>query len=208
MWGDFVAGVRSVYTHASVGLIEKLHYALGKYSSYMNSYNLGNSDRVEKQLFRVFLEWFHPLGISMLYQTNSDQIEIPGYDLEQISQIVGPSWFFGFMTASEAKELLLKKPHGSYLFRFSSNAGCYALSVNYGQVGHWRITTEKKGDADPVFRIDGRPYPSLQAVIQTHQIGGTPLIVKGSSVTNCFLREAVDRNNPFGKVDRNYEAMY
>jgi len=142
-------------------------------------------------LSKTFLEWFSPLVQSNVYHTGSEQESI-GYDIEQIADIVGPAWFFGFMTAPEAREALQNRPQGSYLFRFSSNAGCYALSVNYGQVGHWRIITEKR-IGYPIFRVDGRAYKSLYHIIETHAIGGEPLQVKGSSTTHCFLKDFVDK---------------
>lgn len=120
------------------------------------------------------------------------------------------SWFYAFLSAQRAKEILNKMSVGAYLFRFSSNPGCYAISVNYGQVGHWRITTEKSDSSYPIFRIDGRPYKSLHHIIETHQLGGEPLQIKSSGGTRqCFLKEAADRNiTEKKKSERLYEAMY
>jgi len=74
------------------------------------------------------------------------------------------------MNPVDTNKILLKEPTGTFLFRFSSVAGCYTLSVsNQGQVGHWRIKSEK-GPRELWFWIDDRRYNSLPHIIETHLI--------------------------------------
>jgi hypothetical protein len=128
--------------------------------------------------------------------------------MEEILDIVGPPWFFGFMSAAEAKDMLQNQPFGSYLFRFSSNPGCYALSIQYGQVGHWRITTEKVGTSYPTFQIDGRTYKSMYEIIDVHQVAAEPLTIRASNnIKHCFLKQPMDKNIA-KKREGVYEEMY
>lgn len=196
--------VQTVFPGTDVSVVQKLKFVLGtspiitKLLRLLINLSLGNTDTVDRQFFKTFLEWFSPLSVGNDFYENSNNATAAshqnGYDIDMIADIVSPNWFFGFMTAAQAKEILSRKPYGAFLFRFSSNAGCYALSVNYGQVGHWRIMTEKAGSGGPVFRIDGKPYRSLHHVIETHSVGGEPLAVKDSSIVkHCFLKDFCDR---------------
>jgi len=177
---EFVTNVTNTLTQCSPALLGKLKYVIG------------SNNTVERKKLQMLLEWFTPLVQSSSSYQTGDERDLLGYDIEQILDIVGPPWFFGFMSANEAKEVLSRKPYGSYLFRFSSNAGFYALSVNYGQVGHWRISSEKHVGY-PLFKVDGRTYKSLYHIIEVHTVGGEPLIVKGGDTSSCYLKDYVDR---------------
>jgi hypothetical protein len=98
------------------------------------------------------------------------------------------------MSADTAKTLLSFRPIGSFLLRFSSAPPFFALSVNYGNVGHWRITVEKTSQLT-IYRIDGRPYKSLYDIVETHSPGNEPLQIKANSAvaTLCFLSAPVDK---------------
>jgi len=195
-WEEFVMICTKVINNATPSLLNRLKYVLGKNSM------------VDRNNFKMFLEWFFPLTQSSnSYQT--DEGAVTGYDIDQIVDIVGPPWFFGFMTAPEAKEALNNKPYGSYLFRFSNNAaGSYALSVNYGQIGHWRIVAEKS-TGYPIFRVDGRAYKSLYHIIETHTMGGEPLKVKGATAS-CYLKDYLAREvtEDGGSQSSVYQTMY
>jgi len=45
-----------------------------------------------------------------------------------VSKLLKQAWFWGDIDSEKAKELLRGKPIGTYLFRFSSVTGCFALS--------------------------------------------------------------------------------
>lgn len=215
-WPQLIRAIQNV-CNATEQLINKLKFCI-----------TDENENVHKTELKRFLEWFSPMAQTDFYHTSSTQLVQNGYQLEEIADIVSPrfvsfffekklkffffikSWFYGFQSAQRAKEILSKMPIGAYLFRFSSSPGCYAISVNYGQVGHWRITTEKTGGSYPIFRIDNRPYRSLHHIIETHQLGGEPLIIKANGGTRqCFLKEAADRNLTEGKNgERVYESMY
>jgi hypothetical protein len=81
----------------------------------------------------------------------------------------------------------MNKTEGTYLVRFSTNPGCYALSVNYGRVGHWRITTEELHSEKPILKIDDRLYKDLYHVIEAHSIGKDPLEIKRPVLKQCWL---------------------
>lgn len=146
----------------------------------------------------TFLDWFPLQEHEMAFYGSHPQAENNlKKKFEDIVDIVGPEWFFGNLSANNAKEILSKLPSGSFLFRFSSQPGLYTLSVNYGgQIGHWRITTEKNSSGLTFYKIDNNSYVSLHKIIENHQLGnGQPLPVKGNNVPqNVFLDKPADRN--------------
>jgi len=191
-WEEFGAVLKQ-HLNAETNIMNKLKYCL---------YHNGD---VELDAWLLFSQWFFPLTLpDEVYQTQTNQYVIPnGYTIEEIADIVGNSWFFGKMEASEARPILESRPIGSYLFRFSSQAGMYSLSVNYGQIGHWRIESKKEG-SQTTFRIDGRPYRSLHHIIETHKPGEETLAVRNSTVS-CYLKFPVDRNEIKSNMGTEYE---
>jgi len=93
-----------------------------------------------------------------------------GYSFSDLVEITRPMWFFGFVDGNKAKEILLQKPLGSFLIRFSSsNPGVYTLSVNTKDgIGHWRITAHKIARGPPSLKMHGREYRSFYDVVETH----------------------------------------
>jgi len=121
---------------------------------------------VSKSLWEYLLKWFTPLysNGALVDPTSADA----AFFFKDILGVVSPTWFFGFMNPVDTNKILLKEPSGTFLFRFSSIPGCYTLSVsNQGQVGHWRIKSEKGPDWI-AFWIDDRKYDSLTHIIETH----------------------------------------
>ena len=136
-------------------------------------------ESVDKNVWVTFMRWFTPLYIvSYGYQNEkpdtTPEDEQKGYNIDQIADIVGASWFFGFLPAETAQSMLETKPLGTFLFRFSSTPGCYTLSANCGTVGHWRINASKEG-TNPIFRVDTLKYKSLHEVIEKHGRNRDPL---------------------------------
>jgi len=163
---------------------------------------------VKLSSWQNFVTWFSPLvKFDSSYQTKSSTTDSMGYNIKEIVDIVGQSWFFGFISAEEAKKILFSLPTGSFLFRFSSKAGQYALSVNYGQVGHWRIIAEKKAPGPPILVIDDHSYASFQSIVETHRVGGDSLVVKGSGITSCYLRFPVKREDYYKAPKTQYDRL-
>lgn len=112
------------------------------------------------------------------------------------------SWFFGFMNPIETNKILLNQPSGTFLFRFSSVPGCYTLSVsNQGQVGHWRIKSEKGPDWT-AFWIDERKYNSLTNIIETHLL--EPLKVNAERSNQQPIRLEM----PYERTNHREEGLY
>jgi serine/threonine protein kinase len=170
--------------------VERLRYILEKPHG---------SNQVDRSLWLEFSRWFAPLLVPG-DTTGDTQDGRPS--IKQISSLVGHSWFFGFLSAPEARDQLQRENAGTYLFRFSSSPGCYALSVNYGQVGHWRITTERRvvpgsNQQTIVYKIDTREYSSLLHIIESHQSsGGVPLEIKQTGYTATYLHLPHQRREP------------
>ena len=87
----------------------------------------------------------------------------------------------------------MSKSEGTFLIRFSTNPGCYALSVNYGRVGHWRIVVEEIGSERPYIKIDDRIYKDLYNIIETHRSGGEALEIKKPTPKQCWLTSPADK---------------
>eukprot|EP01119_Soliformovum_irregulare_P025245 TRINITY_DN92_c0_g2_i1.p1 TRINITY_DN92_c0_g2~~TRINITY_DN92_c0_g2_i1.p1 ORF type:complete len:736 (+),score=176.03 TRINITY_DN92_c0_g2_i1:89-2296(+) len=142
-WDDFVNHFVDTIPSAHADQIEGMRYVLTAPPSH--------PPKVQKTVFATFLEWFSPLAESDTY--NSQSTSVGGFEISQIADIVEKQYFFGFMTAAEARVVLQTQQTGSFLIRFSSNAGAYALSVNYGQIVHWRITTEREDGFPIIFKV-------------------------------------------------------
>lgn len=89
------------------------------------------------------------------------------------------SWFFGFVTAQKAKEILSSLSVGSYLVRFSlHNPRIYTLSVTYRMVdgridvGHWRIESCFHENRH-CFKFGQNYFPTLEDFIKQHSEGGS-----------------------------------
>jgi len=138
---------------------------------------------VTKQTWDTFLLWFSPLKAISSYQTEQDD----GYDVSVILSICTAPYFRAFLGATEAQTLLKDQDSGTFLIRFSTtNPGHYALSATYGpNVGHWRITCERKPFCQPVFKVDVREYSSLEELVHIHSPGGETMKTKTGE--NCFL---------------------
>ncbi|PRP78918.1 hypothetical protein PROFUN_13294 [Planoprotostelium fungivorum] len=142
-------------------------------------YILAPKGIVSKSTWDNFIQWFSPLVPSYAEepevvvldesaQTGDTRSSVPFYTLKDVLNMVKYKWFWGFLDPSETQKILLKHPTGTFLFRFSSQPKCYTLSVsNGGQVGHWRIRSQKTVDTQH-FWIDERQYTSLSDIMQVH----------------------------------------
>jgi hypothetical protein len=100
------------------------------------------------------------------------------------------SYFFGFIEAKEAGEVLYKEQPGTYLIRFSSNPKMYALSVSLGnQVAHWRISTTELPLAVR-FHLENVPFQSLNRLVENFSVGREALQHPSGPV---YLRAPADR---------------
>mmetsp|Transcript_25939 Transcript_25939/g.36491 ORF Transcript_25939/g.36491 Transcript_25939/m.36491 type:complete len:1100 (-) Transcript_25939:85-3384(-) len=127
---------------------------------------------VKLEKWSSFVRWFSPLGIPKEQYANTDKDSSSQFDytLDQICSIAGESWFFGFMSAEEARDFLRMSTHpvGTFLFRFSSTEKKYALSVKGETViGHWRINTSEANRTLKFF-IDDKEYSSFFELIRRH----------------------------------------
>jgi len=134
----------------------------------------------ELEPMKNFFAWF-PLARQANYQ-NSDQLDVPGYNIADVIEIVKQPWFHGKLDPQQAHDLLVLQPPGTFLLRFSSTPTCFALSVNYSgkEIGHWRITSERFVNK-VIYKIDTVVYSSLYDIIEKHSKFNTkskPLNVK------------------------------
>jgi len=176
LWADFSRELKANLNTTSE-TVEKMKYILAP------------GEFIDKNIWKNFLEWFSPLIPSNKIPKVTEKV----WTVEDIANIVAPSFFFGFIKPALVKVVLQSMPVGSFLFRFSSTPGMYALSLNYGEVGHWKIEVHKLGNESPIFQIDKRKYQSLDDIIASHSPGKIPLFVPTTS-HEIFLSKAADRN--------------
>ena len=97
-------------------------------------------------------------------------------------------WFHGFISLTQANALLMDQPPGTFLLRFSSNPGCYALALKHQDDGpvdkrviHWRIEKAPESSGK-TFAIFARLYDNITEIVETHRL--EPLTLKnGQKVT-------------------------
>jgi hypothetical protein len=134
------------------------------------------------------ISWFQPL------RRDDDPSDLSGWSVSQMMDVLDFPAMVGYATSAEAKEWLLRRHVGCYLFRFSSAVGWYALSAGWAQnsVGHWRIST-RIVDGAPIFTMNSVDYTSFQDIVQRHSKGGTPISAKkndGSGGTVDFFLDS------------------
>jgi len=79
----------------------------------------------------------------------------------QVADLLAHDWFHGALRTESAEALLVTQPPGTYLFRFSSMANCFALShVSSGNVVHLIQHVPGSG-----FELHGRVFDSLQSLV-------------------------------------------
>jgi len=171
-WEEF-AEMLALHLKINENLVEDLKYLVAD-----------KTGMVDKTIWEYFLKWFSPL-----YSNDVDTQVLStknAYFFTDVIDVVALNCFFGFMTPIETNKHLLKESSGTFLFRFSSQPGCYTLSVsNQGQVGHWRIRSEKQPEGN-FFFIDDRKYDGLRHIIETHLL--EPLKVNSQKSTQKPIR--------------------
>lgn len=114
------------------------------------------------------------------------------------------------MTAAATTNILKERTHGAFIIRFSSQPGCFSISVNnQGQIGHWRVVSDKV-DGVYGFSINERKYTSLNHIVETHLL--EPLKIKSDAQTThkpIRLEMPVDRSSvPRNQVENVYSSLF
>lgn len=133
------------------------------------------------------LLWFSPLYPNDTIMTSLEN----AWKFEEMVEIVGQEYFWGFLSANQAAELLSTRPSGSYLLRFSSQPGFYALSLACSNqfTMHWRIKAFKDQNNQTNLYVDDRHYSSFANFIQIHQ-------TEALEIVGSFTRETVCLQTP------------
>eukprot|EP01098_Paradermamoeba_levis_P016791 TRINITY_DN9297_c0_g1_i1.p1 TRINITY_DN9297_c0_g1~~TRINITY_DN9297_c0_g1_i1.p1 ORF type:complete len:579 (-),score=136.63 TRINITY_DN9297_c0_g1_i1:52-1788(-) len=113
--------------------------------------------------------------------TNDNKDTEEGYRFSEIAAIVSQPFFHGFVSATDAKQMLDAAPKGTFIVRFSSNKKFYCLDVkDDNQVRHWRI--ERIGKAK--LQLPGHTFPSLADIIKFYE--KQPLVLQNGSLACCL----------------------
>jgi len=153
-----------------------------------------NAGYVHKEVFSKVLSWFSPLGVDPTL----------GYTVETMLEVLSYPWFHGFMSVYQAKTVLLNSitEDGTFLVRFSSQPGAFALSVVQNKsVCHCRIDSTKKqvGIGYAIAPFHTRTYNTLAELIERHHVEPLGIreskgVIKDNAVLLKvpFLRSAED----------------
>jgi predicted Ser/Thr protein kinase len=98
-----------------------------------------------------------------------------GATLGDIMDVLNAPYFVGDIGAAEASQVLASKAEGTFLIRFSSEIGSYALSaLHNGEAGHWRISRSRdRSHGHGALTLDDAVFDNLAHLIKVHR--GTPL---------------------------------
>eukprot|EP01102_Stenamoeba_stenopodia_P010653 TRINITY_DN3236_c0_g1_i1.p1 TRINITY_DN3236_c0_g1~~TRINITY_DN3236_c0_g1_i1.p1 ORF type:complete len:425 (-),score=83.95 TRINITY_DN3236_c0_g1_i1:92-1366(-) len=116
---------------------------------------------IEKQKFVLLLQYFSPLTIEEQHTNNDPDFYyfIHGTKLSQIARLISTPWFHSFLLQPKANELLITSPPGSYLLRFSSQAGKFTLSLHCdGKIQHVLISLVPLTSATKGFQLQGNVH--------------------------------------------------
>jgi hypothetical protein len=109
--------------------------------------------------------WLHFVHFFAPINTNKD-MRNTGYTIGMIAQMVSPSYFYGFLALETAKEILEKEEKGTFLFRFSSNVGYLACSVNTPSVVMHTKVAFNRTVSGIEYVLEGKSYASLDNLVQ------------------------------------------
>eukprot|EP00698_Gefionella_okellyi_P009609 TRINITY_DN245_c0_g1_i1.p1 TRINITY_DN245_c0_g1~~TRINITY_DN245_c0_g1_i1.p1 ORF type:complete len:694 (-),score=114.10 TRINITY_DN245_c0_g1_i1:443-2524(-) len=104
-WADFLAALKRQLRGSVDDVADYIKYIL----FYPNS---ESADAVSVELFTKFLAWFGPLQECM----------------PRLTEVVDQEWFHWFISREQAEQLLRPRTPGTFLIRFSSQQGSFALS--------------------------------------------------------------------------------
>lgn len=133
------------------------------------------------------LLWFTPIYPNDTLMSSLEN----AWKFEEMVEIVGQEYFWGFLSANQAAELLSTRSLGSYLIRFSSQPGYYALSLACANqfTMHWRIKCYKDQANQTNLYVDERHYTSFAHLIRTHE-------TEALEIVGSFVRETVCLQTP------------
>jgi len=99
----------------------------------------------------------------------------PNQFLDRVRNAVCSTWFHGLITTKDSEQLLITKPPGTFLVRFStSSEGAFAISLvtlkpktNQKIINHYRFTHDLTED-NYIIKIDNQVYtfPSITELIE------------------------------------------
>ncbi|PRP79328.1 guanine nucleotide binding protein beta subunit 2 [Planoprotostelium fungivorum] len=144
--------------------------------------------KVSASRWKQITEWFSPIT------REGDFRIVESYTISDIAFIVGRHWFFGNIAMEDCRIYLTPQvPDGTFLIRFSSKAGTFALSAIRGkELYHWRFHLEKKGH-DFKFVLENRDFNNLTSLISYYQQHDIP--ARGRPTFR--LAEGLDRRTFF-----------
>lgn len=129
-------------------------------SQTLQNYSARLDDRVTFDRFGDILEWFGPIV------DHEDCLPF----LDRLEDVCSKPWFHADLGTRQAENLLVAKPIGTFLVRFSSTApGCYTISKvsSTRSVSHHRVI-HSRGRG---FHVSNNRYESLAAIVADSHLG-------------------------------------
>ena len=85
-----------------------------------------------------------------------------------ISKIPKMPWFFGDLSGEEAQEALEGQPAGTFLVRFSSQPGCFAVCYVGADMQITKVIVTQNTNGFQ-FSSNGQAWPHLENLIKAHE---------------------------------------
>jgi serine/threonine protein kinase len=144
-------------------------------------------DTINRAKWVHAMRWFTPLCPE---PASGQARPASGFLVSDMVDVLGRGEFHGNLSTTEAGPLLLSRPAGSYLIRFSTTVGAFSLSASSGtNVFHWRFNP---GSGTTELRLEHHTYANVADVIQKHSPGGLALRC-GMSTATLYLESPVNR---------------
>lgn len=150
---------------------------------------------------KTILKWFLPLVGNDGYQNSSTSkpTDTNGWSADEILDLAKKPFFFGPISSEETKEILLSKPKGSFLFRFSSEAPLYVLSVaDVTGIKQWKVHLTKHTQS-MILQLEEKKFKTFEEIIEYHS--HTALTSKLEPNVYLYLGDYVRRSDK--KLHRN-----
>lgn len=125
------------------------------------------NETIARQIFDWFPEFL-----------KDDSENAIGFTFKELYEICASMEFWGFLSSAEASRIIENQPAGTYLIRFSSSTGDFAVSCSLGKTFiHWKIKVEYEEDNKKCFSFEQvqsqtrkKAYDSFVQLIEAHEI--------------------------------------
>lgn len=143
---------------------------------------LDQREVVTLQKFGAFLDWFGPL----LPDKHGKHV------LDRVTEMLKYAWFHGDLTVEQTSQKLAGSPAGTFLVRFSGQAGCYTVSYVHSSrpCVHQRLQYFPHKGTYMVQNVPGEEFSSMNKLLRAKKESwGISSPCPGSKYPAIFLEQ-------------------